>query len=145
MKKSPLVRTVRPFDIGEIAEIAKRPGAARWSREAYAAEAERADSIFLVADDGTACGYAVARLVENEAQLLDIAAAADGAGTGRALWAALAAAARARGAAKLTLEVSSANSRALLFYKRAGARVVGRRPKFYNDGSDAVLMDIILP
>lgn len=145
MKKSPLVRPARPFDIGEVAEIAKRPGAARWSRDAYEAEAERTDSIFLVADDGKAIGYAVARLFEGEAQLLDFAAAADGGGAGQALWAALTAAARARGAAKLTLEVSAANSRALLFYKRAGASVVGRRPKFYNDGSDAVLMDFILP
>ena len=144
MKRSPLVRTVRPFDIGEVAEIAKRPRAAHWSREAYAAEAERAGSIFLIADDGAVTGYAVARVVEDAAELLDLAAAADGRGTGRALWAALAAAARARGAVKLTLEVSSANSRALLFYKRAGARVVGRRPKFYNDGSDAILMDFIL-
>jgi ribosomal protein S18 acetylase RimI-like enzyme len=144
MKKTPLVRPCRSYDVGEIAEIAKRPGAARWSRESYAAEVERADSIFLVADDGAAIGYALARLVDNEAQLLDIAAAADGSGTGRALWAALATAARARGAAKVTLEVSSANSRALLFYKRAGAHVVGRRPKFYNDGSDAILMDLTL-
>ena len=144
MKKSPLVRPARPFDIGEVAEIAKRPGAALWSRESYAAEAERTDSLFLVADDGTVAGYAVARLFGDEAQLLDIAAAKDGEGAGRALWAALLAAAKARGAAKLTLEVSSANSRALLFYKRAGAHVVGRRPKFYDDGSDAVLMDLAL-
>ncbi|HEX4047562.1 MAG TPA: GNAT family N-acetyltransferase [Elusimicrobiota bacterium] len=144
MKKTVLVRPCRSFDAGEVAEVAKRPGAARWSREAYAAEAERTDSIFLVADDGAVRGYAVARLFEDEAQLLDFAAAEDGLGTGRALWAALSGAARARGAAKLTLEVSAANSRALLFYKRAGARVVGRRPKFYNDGSDAVLMDLAL-
>ncbi len=145
MKKTPLVRPCRPYDAGEVAEIAKRPHAAAWSRESYAAELERADSLFLVADDGAVIGYAVARLVDGEAQLLDIAAAADGSGIGRALWTALATAARTRGAAKLTLEVSAANSRALLFYKRAGAHVVGRRPKFYNDGSDAILMDFILP
>ena len=139
-----IVRVALSIDAGEVAEISKRAYAARWSREAYAAEMERKDSLFLVADDGKASGYAVARVVEDEAQLLDLAAAEDGRGTGRALWAALCASARARGAAKLTLEVSAANSRALLFYKRAGAHVVGRRPKFYNDGSDAVLMDIIL-
>lgn len=145
MKKIPHVRPARGFDVGEVTAIAAaRPHAARWSRDAYAAEAERTDSIFLVADDGAVLGYAVARVFEAEVQLLDLAAAADGQGTGRALWAALAAAARARGAARLTLEVSAANSRALLFYKRAGAGVVGRRAKFYNDGSDAVLMDLPL-
>ncbi len=145
MKRSPLVRPCRAFDLGEVVELARRPYAARWSREAYAAEAERTDSLFFVADDGAVRGYAVARLFEDEAQLLDLAAAVDGEGIGRALWGARPGPARARRAARLTLEVSSANSRALLFYKRAGAKVVGRRPKFYNDGSDAVLMDFPLP
>jgi len=144
MKKSPLVRPARGFDIGEIAEIARRPFAARWSREAYAAEAERTDSLFLVADDGAVLGYAVARVFDGEVQLLDLAAAEDGRGVGRALWTALTETARTRGAARLTLEVSAANARALLFYKRAGAVVVGRRAKFYNDGSDAILMDFPL-
>lgn len=145
MRKRPLVRPARAFDVGEIAEIAKRPFAARWSREAYAAEAERADSIFLAADDGKVLGYAVARVFDGEVRLLDLAAAEDGTGAGRALWEALAAAARARGAARLTLEVSAANARAIYFYRRAGAVVVGRRAKFYNDGSDAILMDFPLP
>jgi ribosomal-protein-alanine N-acetyltransferase len=144
MKKIPLVRPCRSFDVGEVVALAERPHAARWSREAYAAEAERTDSLFLVADDGAVRGYALARVFDGEARLLDIAAAEDGKGIGRALWAALADAARARGAAKLTLEVSSGNGRALLFYKRAGALVVGRRAKFYNDGSDAILMDFPL-
>lgn len=143
--RSLVVRPARSFDLAEVAAIAARPFAARWSREAYAAEAERTDSIFLVADDGTARGYAVARVYDGEAQLLDLAAAEDGQGVGRALWAALLKAARERGASKLTLEVSSANARARSFYARAGAKVVGRRPKFYNDGSDAVLMDLPLP
>ena len=121
-----------------------RPFAARWSREAYAAEAERTDSIFLIADDGAVAGYVVARVFDGEVQLLDLAAAVDGRGAGRALWTALTDAARARGAARLTLEVSGANARAILFYKRAGAVVVGRRAKFYNDGSDAILMDFPL-
>ncbi len=144
MKKSPLVRAARPSDAGAVAEIAKRAGAARWSSGAYAAEAGRDDGVFLVAGGGAVRGYAVARLFEDDARLLDFASAADGRGIGRALWAALAAQSRARGAARLTLEVSSANERALRFYRRAGARVVGRRPKFYNDGSDAILMDFLL-
>src|SRR5579885_647029 len=137
--RSPLVRPARPFDMDAVAELAaKRPFAARWSRDAYAADAERTDSIFLVADDGAVRGYAVARVFENEVQLLDLAADRDGQGVGRGLWDALVRAARGRGAQKLTLEVSSANARALRFYERAGAVVVGRRSKFYNDGTDAV-------
>lgn len=57
---------------------------------------------------------------------------------------ALTAAAKKLGAKRVTLEVSAANARARNFYARAGAKIVGRRAKFYNDGSDAVLMDYSL-
>jgi ribosomal protein S18 acetylase RimI-like enzyme len=142
--RSLVVRPVRVFDATEVAAIARRPFAAAWTRDAYAAEAERTDAVFLVADDGAVRGYALARVFDDEARLLDFAAAEDGAGAGRALWAALVETARARGAVRLTLEVSAANARARSFYARAGAAVVGRRPKFYNDGSDAILMDLPL-
>lgn len=130
--------------MGSVAAIARRPFAAAWSREAYAEEAERTDSIFLVADDGAVRGYVVARVFEAEAQILDLAADEDGRGLGRTLWAALSAAARSRGCRKMTLEVSQRNARALHFYRRAGTEIVGRRPKFYPDGSDAILMDFPL-
>lgn len=144
MKKL-LVRPARSFDLTEVERLARRPFAARWSRDAYAEEAERTDSIFLVADDGATRGYLVARLFEDEVQLLDLAVETDGQGVGRALWDGLLSLAKTRGAKKLTLELSNLNSRALLFYKRAGAAVVGTRPKFYNDGSDAILMDLSIP
>ena len=140
----PVVRPARSFDMGEIEALARRPFAAAWSRQAYADEAERTDSIFLVADDGAVRGYALARVFEGEAQLLDLAVAEDGRGLGRTLLSALGQAARSRGCRKITLEVSQMNSRAQHFYRRAWANVVGRRAKFYNDGSDAILMDFPL-
>ncbi len=139
--KSPVIRPAQRFDVEEIVKIGERPFAAHWSRQAYADEISRRDSIFLVADDGGTRGYLVARCDHDRLDLLDIAAGEDGRGIGRALWTALIAAARSRGAATIALEVSDANTRAKLFYARAGAKVVGRRPKFYNDGSDAILMD----
>lgn len=137
----PVVRPARSFDMAAIELLAQRPFAAAWSRQAYADEAERTDSIFLVADDGTLRGYVMARVFESESQLLDFAVAEDGRGLGRTLWAALAQAAHARGCGKITLEVSEKNMRAQQFYRRAGAQVVGCRPKFYKDGTDAILMD----
>ena len=139
------VRRALPEHAEALARLSRRPFAAAWSQDAYAAEAEREDAVALVAEeDDVVRGYAVARVAAGELRLLDLAVETDGRGIGRALWAGLLTAARARGAATLTLEVSAANARALEFYERQGARIVGRRPKFYNDGSDAVLMDVPL-
>lgn len=136
------VRLAAASDIGWIAELAEsRLFTAKWSREALAAELARPDSLFLAVDDAAARGYALARLFEDEARLVDIASAEDGKGCGRTLFEALRVAARDRECRRITLDVSVANARALAFYEKAGAKVVGRRKKFYNDGSDALLMD----
>jgi ribosomal protein S18 acetylase RimI-like enzyme len=142
--KSLAVRRAAAEDAEAVAAVSRRAFAAGWSRDAYAAEAGREDALFLVAVDESIVGYALARVQDEEARLLDFAASYDGRGVGRALWAALADAARSCGARVLTFEVSERNRRARAFYARAGARVVGRRPKFYNDGADALLMDVTL-
>ncbi len=139
-----VVRPARELDAAAVEALSRRPFAAAWSMEAYAAETARPDALFLVADDGRARGYALARLSGERAELLDFAVEADGRGIGRALWTALTAGALRRGARVLSFEVSERNARARAFYARAGARVVGRRSKFYNDGSDALLMDVAL-
>lgn len=136
------VRPAAAGDLDSVAEIGARPFAAAWRRSALAAELERPDSIFLVVPGR---GYALARVSGGECALLDLAAASDGGGVGRALLAALAAAAKSRGCSRISFEASASNARALDFYERAGARVVGRRPKFYYDGSDAVLLDLDIP
>ncbi len=145
--KDHAVRAAEADDIEAIAALAQsRPYTAKWPARELAYELARLDSLFLVAGDGGAVrGYALARVAERDCQLLDLAAASDGGGCGRALMAALMSAAKSRTCVKVTLEVSAANERALAFYAKAGARVVGRRPKFYYDGSDAVLMDLDIP
>lgn len=141
------VRRAEAGDVGAVAALAlSRPYTARWPARELAFELDRLDSVFLVGEeDGRVRGYALARVVDRDCLLLDLAADEDGRGRGRALLEALARAAKARGCRKLSFEVSAANERALAFYGKAGARVVGGRPKFYNDGSDAVLMDLDLP
>ncbi len=137
------VRKAKAADIPEVARLASsRPFAAKWSRDAFTAELARPESIFLVVEGG---GYALARVAGSEATLFDIAASKDGAGEGRALFAALKKEAQKRGCTKISFEVSALNARAIKFYEKSGAKVVGRRPKFYYDGSDAVLMDLPLP
>jgi|GEM_PF-1894684 len=140
--KSPAVRPATAADAEAVAALARRPFAAAWSQDAYAAETSRPDAVFLVAVESGVVGYALARVTGDELQLLDFAAARDGRGVGRALWGALVDAGRARAARTLTLEVAANNARALAFYARAGARVVGRRAKFYNGDTDALLLDV---
>ncbi len=102
--------------------------------------------LFAVWDAGTVGGYFVLRKVHPEAQLVDLAVrpADRGQGIGSALLAAAAQAARGWDCSKITLEVSAANESALALYLRTGLLVVGSRRKFYNDGSDAILMDLPL-
>lgn len=141
------VRPAAPGDLSAAAALAASRSAARWTPAALAGELGREDAVFLIATsagDSPVCGYAVARFFDEELRLLDIVSAADGQGAGRALWEALAAEGRRRGAKRLTLEVSELNSRARRFYAAAGAAEVGRRPSFYPDGSAAVLMDAAL-
>ncbi|HVE11958.1 MAG TPA: ribosomal protein S18-alanine N-acetyltransferase [Elusimicrobiota bacterium] len=138
----PVLRPAREEDLDALAAIEKLwPTAPGWSRAQFAEELGRAGSVLLVADDGGAVGYACMWLVAGEAQVLNIAVAPAAArrGVGRALLAALLE--RARGAARATLEVSEPNLAARRLYEGAGFRVVGRRAKYYNDGSDAILMD----
>ena len=142
------VRPAQAADLDAVVEIeAAWPTSPHWSRRQFEAElAERGAkrSIFLVAEsDLVVAGHAVAWLVEEEAQILTLAVhrALARAGVGRLLLRALLDAARAAGCRKATLEVSEANVAARSLYEASGFAVVGRRPGFYEDGSDALLMD----
>ena len=44
------------------------------------------------------------------------------------------------GAARMLLEVSAENSAALAVYEQAGFTEIDRRPRYYRDGSDAIVM-----
>ncbi len=46
---------------------------------------------------------------------------------------------------KLWLECRGDNDAALALYKKSGFAVTGRRPNYYKDGMDAVLMEVIFP
>lgn len=141
----PVIRPARPEDLHRVLAIeAAWPTTPGWSRESFESELRSERSRFLVAERSRAvAGFAVLWVVGEEAELLDVAVAPEtaGRGLGRRLLEEACAAAREAGCKVLRLEVSERNERALKLYRRAGLRVVGRRPKYYNDGSDALLMD----
>jgi len=93
--------------------------------------------------DGKAAGFALSRVVLDEAELLLLAVqpAQRRFGVGRALLAAVADEARIRGAARLHLEMRDGNPAAHL-YGAAGFHEVGRRKRYYR-GRDGSSFDAI--
>lgn len=84
---------------------------------------------------GEARGFALSRVVLDEAELLLLAVARlhRGAGVGRALLAESGRAAAARGAVRLHLEVRDGNG-AIHLYRAGGFGEIGRRPNYYRGG-----------
>lgn len=89
----------------------------------------------LARDDdlGGAVGFALSRIVVDEAELLLLAVrrGAQGQGVGKKLLDRFALVARRRGAARLHLEVREGNH-AVKLYEKAGYGLIGRRPNYYN-------------
>ena len=87
----------------------------------------------LAREGETIVGFALARAVADEAELLLLAVRAQrqGRGIGQALLDGFAAAAAGRGARRLHLEVREGNH-ALGLYERAGFALAGRRRNYYS-------------
>jgi ribosomal-protein-alanine N-acetyltransferase len=89
-------------------------------------------------------GYAGYWLLEDEANLMNIAIAPawQGRGLGEHLLLATLQRMQAEGASICTLEVRVGNVRAQALYRKLGFEVTGRRKRYYQDnGEDALLME----
>lgn len=122
--------------------------ASRFHRDAFAPRGERAwtrqDVGELLASPGVAgcfvqqdgrdIGFALVRVVADEAELLTIAVAGDHrrSGAGRALLKTMIDHARRGGAKSLFLEVDVCNPPALALYAQLGFQTVGRRASYYE-------------
>lgn len=93
--------------------------------------------------DQDVVGFALSRIVVEEAELLLLAVkpSARGAGVGRALLERFSATAAERGARRLHLEVRDGNG-AVNLYNDAGFTLVGRRRRYYS-GADGQLYDAL--
>ncbi|QLQ11414.1 MAG: ribosomal protein S18-alanine N-acetyltransferase [Nocardioidaceae bacterium] len=89
-------------------------------------------------------GYAVTLLAGEVADLQRIAVRASlrRTGIGRDLLAHAQQQARGDGAQRMLLEVAASNATALGFYGRAGFAEIDRRPRYYKNGDDAVVMSV---
>ena len=88
----------------------------------------------------------MARSQVSEAEIVTIAVrpGVRGQGVGRLLLNGVLAEAVRRGAVELFLEVAEPNTAARALYAGVAAREVGRRPRYYADGTDALVMRIDL-
>lgn len=87
-------------------------------------------------------GFVLSRVAADEAEILTLAVMpeAQGRGHGAVLLIMAMTGALARGARSMFLEVSTTNIPALRLYTTSGFAEVGRRPRYYADGSDALVL-----
>ena len=110
-----------------------------WSAAIFAGHLSLPGTFGFVHEAG---GIVLARAAADEAEILTIAVAPEARrrGVARALLRAAIAAAGARDAATLFLEVSAANSIARALYESEGFGQVGKRRGYYEDGTDALVL-----
>jgi [ribosomal protein S18]-alanine N-acetyltransferase len=149
-----LVRRMTLVDLDQVIEIAESlPSLPQWPRSAWLTALDPQSTplrIALVAEDpidGALAGFAVASVLETEAELEAIAVATQfqRRGLARRLFAALAGELRRAQVSEMILEVRAANQPALAFYRWLGFLETGRRTRYYQSPvEDAVLMRLQL-
>lgn len=144
------VRRAIPVDIDRIDRIENRSFTKdRFPRRNLRRVLKSPATLFLIAEEGGAtAGYAMVlfRKGSSAARLYSIAVDPDfrGRGVAERLLAEAAQRAAARGAIRLRLEFRPSNKAAQRLYERAGFTVLERKPCYYDDGEDAIRMELML-
>ena len=141
-----MFRKMVPEDADAVARVEAACFPVPWSRESFWREASNEHTSYILAVDtetNEIIGYAGCWILGDEAQITNVAILPEyrGCGAGTQLMAASIAAACARGATAMTLEVRPSNAPALALYHHFGFAEVGRRKGYYSDnGEDAIIM-----
>lgn len=147
------ISRIVPADVGEIVAISTELGLCLWPESSLIEEIARDNSVMLkVADDtremlGFAAGRVVTTGIDDcvvELFNIGIRERFQGRGLGQQIFDEFIRGCRDVGADGVILEVRSANSTAIKFYKRNGLQIIARRPAFYTDPhDDAFTMKLI--
>jgi [ribosomal protein S18]-alanine N-acetyltransferase len=114
-----------------------------WSREQFWSELAQSTRRYLVALDGDdVVAYAGLFVLPPDADVQTVAVAprAQGAGLATRLLSDLLTDADAQGVTHTMLEVRDGNTPALAVYARLGFEQISRRPRYYPDGVDALIL-----
>ncbi len=145
-----VIRRARPSDIDCIL-VVERAGFGEWAwdRKLFAEYMDTCGDIFLVAEKGgRVVGYAITcitrRLISSRAELVSIAVSPSvrGKGAADALLRSAIRRVRARKISRIALTVKVTNGRALGFYEKYGFRRIRRVPRYYEDGEDALWLQL---
>lgn len=115
------------------------PACEAWGEDAIALQLAMPGVFGLLHPRG---GMILARVTADEAEVLTLAVTPDvrRQGVAGALLAGAMAAAREQAARTMVLEVAVGNTAARALYERAGFVEAGRRPRYYADGGDALIL-----
>lgn len=135
-----MIRAATIADADAIAALLDACGQ-NWTVEHVRSELGRETGRHLVREDGR--GAILGWITEDVAEIdmLAVHPSAQRSGLGRQLLAVWEADVRTRGARKVWLDVRPSNDAALRLYQGAGYRSTGRRPRYYHDGEDALLLE----
>jgi ribosomal-protein-alanine N-acetyltransferase len=112
-----------------------------WGEDAFATLLAQPGVAGLIDPRG---GLVLFRVVADEAELLTLGVTEKRQGIGRSLLATALARLRAGGVRRLYLEVAASNVAALGLYASAGFTEIGRRPRYYPNGDDALVLCLAL-
>jgi len=141
--KTPPVRAMTPADIAAVAELEAESFADPWPLAFFFEELSLPGREYVVVEDnGRIVGYGGIMLIDRDAHVMTIAVRPERRrqGLGTQVMVALFDAALERGARHLTLEVRASNHGAATLYERFGFAAAGRRPRYYQDEEDAIIM-----
>jgi ribosomal-protein-alanine N-acetyltransferase len=137
------VRPAVAADLDAVAAIEAAAFTTPWTRDRLLAElAGGAGRLTVAVAGGQVVGHCLVWVVLDEVEILTIAAGPGvrRRGVGGALLDRLLADARAAAASVVHLEVRPSNAAALGLYTSRGFTAAGRRPGYYADGEDALVM-----
>jgi tRNA threonylcarbamoyladenosine biosynthesis protein TsaB len=142
---SVVVRALTPQDVGPVQSlIAQCPEAAQWSMQGLQALSTASDRAWVAECDrsNTICGFLSARIVSDQAEILNLAVSPEcrRAGHATALLREAYSEFRRFNLSSIFLEVRESNPPAIRFYERCGFANNGVRPGYYRNPNEAAIL-----